>query len=598
MRLINTQTMLLEEFIGSNIPKYAILSHTWEKDEISLQELQHILDPSLANDQKAQSLRAKQGYTKVAKFVDIAASKGIAYAWADTCCIDKTSSADLSESINSMYLWYSKSVVCIAYIGDVTASQWPVRPFDTTVEVAESRWFTRGWTLQELLAPSNVEFYNRSWALIGYKYTHAENIARITGISSTFLSARNHSSAIVAEKMMWASKRETTREEDTAYCLLGLFDVNMPLLYGEGKKAFLRLQEHIAASSTDHSMFAWGLRDWNTLKSNYLSKKELILQKTPPQGANRRLHQNIFAQSPRDFMDCGDLQSITCAPPDAWTQTNRGFHTALPTFPVDIAVEILYARKIPEYVDDGDYLAILNCGGQWYRGEQNHDYFIGIWIAMIEPRQDGKNGFCRVTNHTAILWQPNVFELLNKYPKNLRTDLWMLRSKSREINPLHISKRFAGFLITGGLLNSNVRVHTSYNTVDPTIEQPEYQILIPNLPLDTSGGLVGVLTFERKPYQIYEGDNRFEDFAVIFGYPTTNLKIPFAAILESFDRANPLHQDLNQYSPFPMTQWENTWSTYYKYKSQSVYKYIRVTLATVMQNGEIFTELRLKGWIK
>jgi Heterokaryon incompatibility protein (HET) len=157
MRLINTKTGYLEEFIGDDIPRYAILSHTWGKEEISLQDLQRMMDPDLANDQKTWEVKEKKGFIKILRFVELAASKDIPYAWADTCCIDKTSSADLSESINSMYRWYKNSVMCFAYLADVASEEWhPYYKYNP--EVAKSRWFTRGWTLQELLAPYTVEF--------------------------------------------------------------------------------------------------------------------------------------------------------------------------------------------------------------------------------------------------------------------------------------------------------------------------------------------------------------------------------------------------------------------------------------------------------
>jgi hypothetical protein len=152
MRLINTTTGLLKEFIGDEIPEYAILPHTWEKDEISLQEFQRQTDPDFANDPKTLAVKAKAGFIKIRGCVELAASKGIPYAWVDTCCIDKTSSADLTESINSMFRWYANLRVCFAYLVDVESDG------GTKGRWMESRWFTRGWTLQELIAPPEVEF--------------------------------------------------------------------------------------------------------------------------------------------------------------------------------------------------------------------------------------------------------------------------------------------------------------------------------------------------------------------------------------------------------------------------------------------------------
>jgi hypothetical protein len=254
MRLINTKTGLLEDFIGDDIPEYAILSHTWEEEDISLQEFQRLTNPEFANDPKTPVGTAKAGFIKTRGCVELAASKEILYVWIDTCCIDKTSSADLTESINSMYRWYANSKVCFAYLVDVESNDW----MDGRAPWMESRWFTRGWTLQELIAPPTVEFYVKSWDLVGTKNRWARNLSELTGVQENVLETNTLSSASVAQKMSWAARRKTTRKEDMAYCLLGLFDINMPLLYGEGEKAFLRLQEHIAASSTDHSLFAWG----------------------------------------------------------------------------------------------------------------------------------------------------------------------------------------------------------------------------------------------------------------------------------------------------------------------------------------------------
>jgi hypothetical protein len=176
MRLINTKTGCLEEFIGDDIPKYAILSHTWGKEEISLQEMQRVMDPELANDRKTRAVKEKQGFIKVLRFVELAASECIPYAWADTCCIDKTSSAELTESINSMYRWYKDSAMCFAYLADVTSAEWPAYYKDS--EVAKSRWFTRGWTLQELLAPRKIKFYNQTWRLLGEREHRSGRLGR------------------------------------------------------------------------------------------------------------------------------------------------------------------------------------------------------------------------------------------------------------------------------------------------------------------------------------------------------------------------------------------------------------------------------------
>jgi hypothetical protein len=247
MRLIHTTTLEMEEFIGNEIPRYAILSHTWDGAEVSFQEY-HSRDPAI---------QQKSGYSKILQTCLLARADEIKYAWIDTCCIDKASSAELSEAINSMFKWYQSSAVCYVYLSDVFVAE----------NMPSSRWFTRGWTLQELIAPTTVNFYNKMWELLGDRDRFASSIQRVTGIDSSLLSGRGRPllNRPVAERMSWAASRQTSRTEDIAYCLLGIFNVNMPLLYGEGDKAFQRLQQEIMKESSDLGILAWtesGVLDW------------------------------------------------------------------------------------------------------------------------------------------------------------------------------------------------------------------------------------------------------------------------------------------------------------------------------------------------
>ncbi|KAL2206723.1 HET-domain-containing protein [Sarocladium strictum] len=253
MFLINIRELTLENFIGDqNIPRYFILSHTWSDDEVTYQDVR---------DTPKERLDHRKGWQKITGFCEMLLTpgkwpnsqldlRGIEYAWVDTCCINKDSSAELSEAINSMYQWYKNAAACIVYLDDVTETVMDCG------QVRSSRWFTRGWTLQELLAPTVVTFYNKEWTRIGTLREDATCISEITGINWKFLYFKylnipdEIESASVAQKMSWAAKRQTTRSEDMAYCLMGLFDVNMPLLYGEGgEKAFCRLQEEILKDS-------------------------------------------------------------------------------------------------------------------------------------------------------------------------------------------------------------------------------------------------------------------------------------------------------------------------------------------------------------
>ena len=245
MRLINLPSLKFEEFLGENIPKYGILSHTWGNEEVSYHEMLHTDRPELLS---------KAGYRKVRECCAKSEAAGLAYVWIDTCCIDKTSSAELTEAINSMFQWYANAEICWAYLEDVSLlSTYYWRWWDK--QFHESRWFKRGWTLQELLAPKDIIFLSREWTSIGPKAELLDNISYTARIDTQHL--HDFRKASVAAKMSWASQRKTTRIEDIAYSLMGLFNVNMPLLYGEGAKAFIRLQEEIIKISDDETIFAW-----------------------------------------------------------------------------------------------------------------------------------------------------------------------------------------------------------------------------------------------------------------------------------------------------------------------------------------------------
>lgn len=235
MHLINIKTLALEEFIEGGIPEYAILSHRWTKEELNFKEvLKERADPD------------KKGYRKLVGACRVAAGYHVDYLWIDTCCIDKRSSAELSEAINSMYAWYENAKICIAYLEDVEAGP----NFDETFRA--SVWFTRSWTLQELLAPDDVEFYDGNWTLIADRKYNAHVISEITGIQRLVLSRDIHlKDRTIAEKMSWAAGRTASRSEDIAYSLLGLFGVNLALLYGEGSRAFQRLLEEIIRRTED-----------------------------------------------------------------------------------------------------------------------------------------------------------------------------------------------------------------------------------------------------------------------------------------------------------------------------------------------------------
>lgn len=187
---------------------------------------------------------------------------GLSYVWVDTCCIDKTNPTELSIATNSMYQWYQDANVCFAYLSDV-----PFIPNDKDSQerrFTESRWFQRGWTLQALLGPKRIIFFSHTWDEIGDRASLSQSIGIATRIDAKFLGHRGRkylTEASIAEKMDWAATRKTTMIEDEAYCLLGIYGINMPLLYGEGRNAFFRLQKELIQHSDDQSIFAWACND-------------------------------------------------------------------------------------------------------------------------------------------------------------------------------------------------------------------------------------------------------------------------------------------------------------------------------------------------
>jgi hypothetical protein len=333
MRLLNTETLEFAEFFDDDVPAYAILSHTWGREEVTHKDM---------GGPKEQR-EAKEGYAKLRGTCDVAVDLGFQWIWVDTCCIDKSSSAELSEAINSMYAWYERADVCFAYLSDVSAIDeqtdiWS--PGANTDEdflkrkevLKEARWFTRGWTLQELLAPRSIYFYSQDWTPLGSRKSLSREVSQITRIDQSVLTRalRLHDRSLcVAKKMSWAARRQTSRAEDMAYSLLGLFGVHMPLLYGEGQKAFIRLQEEIIRVSDDHTIFAWSpLSDFD--ESGF----------------------SLFAPTPQCFDSQGDtiirLDRQDFKHQGPFSLTNKGLRITLPIFP-------------DPSCNSGSYLAALAC---------------------------------------------------------------------------------------------------------------------------------------------------------------------------------------------------------------------------------------------
>jgi hypothetical protein len=229
----------LVNFVTDHIPPYAILSHTWKDgEEVTFDEFM------------AGTGKNKTGYDKISFCGEQAAKDDLQYFWVDTCCINKSTSDELSTAINSMFRWYQQAAKCYVYLWDVSIPKevTDVQSYRITWEAAfrRCRWFTRGWTLQELLAPATVEFFSKEGKSLGSKISLEREIHEITGIPTGALRGQRLAEFDINERMAWAKERKTRLKEDRVYCLLGIFGVFMPLIYGEGDDhAFVRLREEI-----------------------------------------------------------------------------------------------------------------------------------------------------------------------------------------------------------------------------------------------------------------------------------------------------------------------------------------------------------------
>lgn len=189
-------------------PPYAILSHRWVDDEPTYQDITN------------GTGKNKEGYEKLLFCGRQAAKDGLEYFWVDTVCIDKQSSAELTSSLNSMFKWYRDSAKCYVYMSDVVSLE---------PDFPRSVWFTRGWTLQELIAPKIVEFFSVDEHYLGDKMSLDGRICSITGIPVQALHGQDLKSFSIDERMRWVQNRTTTLEEDRSYCLLGIFGIFMPV---------------------------------------------------------------------------------------------------------------------------------------------------------------------------------------------------------------------------------------------------------------------------------------------------------------------------------------------------------------------------------
>lgn len=350
MRLINTATLQLEDFTLRDIPPYAILSHTWADDEVTFQDM-------IAGN---ESVRAKQGFTKIVKTCQLAIDSGLDYAWLDTCCIDKSSSAELTESINSMFEYYARSHICFAYLADLVAG---------SDNMGACRWFSRGWTLQELIAPGDLVFCDQTWKPFAAKSELVDVLAEITRVPrDVLLDASSRSAVSVAARMSWAADRQTTRTEDVAYSLLGIFDVNMPLIYGEGRKAFRRLQEEIVKRDNDLTIFAW--------------------EPSSDQEADEA-NRNLLAVSPSTFSNSATINTTPDQSPE-FSITNKGLLVS-----PDTPVGLFSVSNDPQ----ASFLGI--CLG--YGSREGHVYSGRVFLHL---QRIGPRLYCPNARHSLIWFEP------------------------------------------------------------------------------------------------------------------------------------------------------------------------------------------------
>ncbi|KAI1793557.1 HET-domain-containing protein [Ganoderma leucocontextum] len=393
MWLLDTEDGLLRWVDRPREYRYAILSHVWRRaGEQTFQDLRTLQSGAerARRSLKRRILKAlgpvssqsvlSQASDKIRGCCALARKYGYRWVWIDSCCIDKTSSSELSEAINSMYEWYAAADVCFALLDDVGDDHDPCLKDS---QFRRSRWFTRGWTLQELIAPAVVVFFSKNWRLLGTKESLADAVEDITGIERAVLKHEVALDAVsVARRMSWAAKRQTTREEDRAYSLMGIFGVNMPTIYGEGQNAFIRLQEEILKHVPDQSIFVWGpvLYDDAVLYQNLGPHSNSV-------GDDSRYWQSrsLFAWSPDAFINAGGISSVPLESFEArvgtafsfaeYAVTSYGMRSRFPLIPVQHGSE------------KTTYLAVLAC-----------EDVAGRLVALLLYPQRGASG-CYYVGH-------------------------------------------------------------------------------------------------------------------------------------------------------------------------------------------------------
>ncbi|KAI9067529.1 HET-domain-containing protein [Trametes sanguinea] len=432
MRLIHTKTGRFHLVDDPRTTRFAILSHVWARQndpkfypEPTLQDILRIqaeYDAEPADAPRTPIISRLP--EKIRRFCETAAKYHFDLAWGDSFCIDKTSSSELSEALNSMFDWYRYARLCFVYLADVA-------PIANTAELAryrsqfrESRWYRRGWTLQELIAPTSLFFFSSEWTVIGSKHTLAPLIEEITQIPQDILTLqRPLETSSVACRMSWAVGRETTREEDEAYSLMGIFGVKITTTYGEGRYAFIRLQEEILKTISDQTLLAWGL--------HYQHSNRFIFQQPTEEGwlspdmlqgdFNVKLfspYQYLFASTPKDFRYCSGLVSVPwkdiLAERPTYTVTSYGICTRLPVLSVRVddrqmnaptCIALLSCKMTNESGEDKFLALILR--PQHSRTHHVSDSFVGTAVGRLRDLMGSVDLFSRamdLTHYYRTVW--------------------------------------------------------------------------------------------------------------------------------------------------------------------------------------------------
>ncbi|KAK4183538.1 heterokaryon incompatibility protein-domain-containing protein, partial [Podospora australis] len=360
---------------------YAILSHTWGTEEVTFDDI---------NRHRRVAMKL-EGCQKVRNFCRIAANDGWEYAWIDTCCINKSDVNELSDAINSMFRWYERTEVCYAFLVDVPRRYSPDN-VDKTDQIPwhwyfrSSRWFTRGWTLQELLAPPFLLFFAQSWNGIGSRESLTEEVSIVTGISPDQL--LEFRSCSVATKLSWAAHRQTTKVEDRAYSLLGLMGMNMPMIYGEGENAFIRLQHELIRKYDDETVPLW-------------------------EGTGR-----LLAKSPDDFSKSKDL---IVWPSD---KERRGF--AITKAGLAINAELLESCASVDSNQYRHYAIQLNCARSW---PALKSYRSPMILRLLSTEGSASTFFHRSTNIASGLETWRDANFLSTWRSLGRRDIIVAHSK-------------------------------------------------------------------------------------------------------------------------------------------------------------------------